>query len=462
MDLMNLRFGMFIHFSPTTYLDVSQQLRPDHAPPRQGKDGIMGTADDLSPSLLNPIKLDCKQWARGAKSAGMRFGVLTVKHHDGFCMWPSKYSNYTVREGFGRDVVKEFVEAFREQDLKVGFYYSIRDRTAEIADTKNGGVSPKKIQFIKDQLTELLTQYGPILYIVFDGWGNFWHESPTFYDIPFDEIYQHVKSLQPNCVVINHANIRQVNEVLQLELSAKVKMQSGSDWPAIGGDVFQGGTWFWRTNYPFLELPSAQWVVDNINKFNAKNAVFQLNCAPNRDGLMDDNVMQRLVEIGKLWQFPAPMTEVPASWVSWPKFSTGKMSKKNYALNCSAEYFSKGERRALVQLTDGDPHTYVDISGQNAWYEVDLGENRKIKGMNLWNRSIIFRTTMEKGIILISEIPFRSNELEDAVNLKNVTVVNINESVGFPTEMEVNAKGRYIRIVNLGKAEFALSEIEVY
>lgn len=171
-DLVNLRFGMFIHFSPTSYLDLPDHLQPDHAPPRQGKDGILGTADDLSPGLVNPKQLDCGQWADAAKSAGMKFAVLTTKHHDGFCMWPSKYSDYTVAQGCNRDVVREFVDAFRKRGIKVGLYYSIRDRTARIADSQHDGASPEKIQLIKNQLTELLTNYGEILYIVFDAWGN--------------------------------------------------------------------------------------------------------------------------------------------------------------------------------------------------------------------------------------------------------------------------------------------------
>ena len=140
-DLMNLRFGMFIHFSPTTYLDVPDQLVPDHAPPQQGKDGVKGTADDLNPGLFNPKKLDCGQWADAAKSAGMTYAVLTAKHHDGFCLWPSKYSDYTVAQGCKLDVVREFTDAFRKRGLKVGLYYSIRDRTAGIADKQHGGVS---------------------------------------------------------------------------------------------------------------------------------------------------------------------------------------------------------------------------------------------------------------------------------------------------------------------------------
>jgi alpha-L-fucosidase len=114
----------------------------------------------------------------------MKFVVLTTKHHDGFCLWPSKYSDYTVAQGFKRDVVREFVEAFRARGIKVGLYYSIRDRTERIAgDARHGGVSPEKIQLIKNQLAELLTNYGEIYSIVFDGWGNSWHEArplPTF------------------------------------------------------------------------------------------------------------------------------------------------------------------------------------------------------------------------------------------------------------------------------------------
>ena len=177
-DVVNLRFGMFIHFSPATYLDVPNQLMPDHAPPRQGKDGIPGTADDLTAGLVNPKKLDCGQWADAARSAGMTFAVLTTKHHDGFCLWPSKFSDYTVAQGCQRDIVREFTDAFRKRGLKVGLYYSIRDRTAGIADKNHGGVSQEKIQLIKNQLTELLTNYGPIIYIVFDPRGNKCHESP--------------------------------------------------------------------------------------------------------------------------------------------------------------------------------------------------------------------------------------------------------------------------------------------
>jgi alpha-L-fucosidase len=318
LNLMNLRFGMFIHFSPTTYLDLTDQLMPDHAPSFQGKDGVMGTADDLSPALFNPVKLDCGQWADAAKSAGMKFAVLTTKHHDGFCLWPSKYSDYTVAQGCKRDVVREFVDAFRKRGLLVGLYYSMRDRTAGIADKKHGGVSPAQIQLIKNQLTELLTQYGPILYVVFDGWANTWHESPTFDDISYAEIYYHIKSLQPDCLVLSHTTNPEYADVLHIELRAGIKLTEKDTWPAVGGNTIQD-TWFWRKEYPKEDLKSVDWIVNQqLIPFNKREIVFQLNCAPNRDGLLDDNVVRRLEEVGKAWISPAPLDTIPKSWLKWP------------------------------------------------------------------------------------------------------------------------------------------------
>jgi len=296
LQLMNLRFGMFIHFSPTTFLDVADHLEPDHAPPRQGKDGILGTDDDLSPGLLNPRRLDCSQWAEGAAAAKMMFGVLTTKHHDGFCNWPSRYSDYTVAQGCGRDVVGEFVKAFRARGLQVGLYYSVRDRTAEIGNSTNGGVDQP---------------------IVFDGWGNEWHESPTFQDLDYGVVYRHIKSIQPECLILNHTTDPAVSDVLQIEMRHGVPIPP-DDRPAVGGHTLQP-TWFWQPGYAQVELKSTRWVVnENLIPLNNANKVFQLNCAPNRDGELDDNVMLRLQEIGRNWTSPSPLREVPESWRDWP------------------------------------------------------------------------------------------------------------------------------------------------
>ena len=139
----------------------------------------------------------------------------------------------------------------------------IRDRTEGIsADAKSGGVSPAKIQLIKDQLTELLTNYGEILYIVFDRWGNVWHESPTFSQIHYDDIYKHIKSIQPNCLVMNHSCIRYVSDMPHLELRAGMELPTGGDWPAVGGNTRPGSLVLAHNLIPLRPWRSVDWIVN--------------------------------------------------------------------------------------------------------------------------------------------------------------------------------------------------------
>ena len=463
LALVNLRFGMFIHFSPTTYLDLPDQLMPDHAPPRQGKDGIPGTADDLSPALVNPTKLDCGQWADVAKSARMKFAVLTTKHHDGFCMWPSKYSTYTIAHGFKRDVVGEFVSAFRKRGMKVGFYYSIRDRTERIAgDAKSGGVSPEKIQLIKNQLTELLTNYGEILYIVFDGWGNVWHESPTFSQIHYSDIYNHIKSVQPNCLVLNHSRIRYVSDVPQLELSAHMEFPTGSDWPAVGGNTMQP-TWFWRTTYPSDPLRSVDWIVNqNLIPDNKRNVVFQLNCAPNRDGLMDDNIVARMAEVGKIWTPPASLETIPDSWKDWPiPSSLHYFSGVNIAQGKPVR-LSPNQNTSGSLLVDGNPDTSIDLNGTSVWLEIDLGKSHSLAGMHIWNRSPAHNVILEQGFIFVSDLPMTSDDPAVLQKEPGVKSISIPEPPGYPTPYAIGTSGRYLRIVSTSGRSVGIAEIEVF
>lgn len=297
-DFLNLRFGMFIHYSIQTYLNV------EHAPPHQ----------DLK--VFNPTNLDCEQWADAAISANMTFGVLTTKHHDGFCLWDSKFTEYDVaNSSYKGDVIQEFSEAFRNKGLKVGLYYSVRDKQHEI---KENTVTPEKIEFTKNQLTELLTNYGEIECIIFDGWGNSWHNSPTFEDIPYAEIYWHIKSIQPNCLVITHRQNPNVTEIIEFEQNAGEKIESNNALPAQSGACIQS-RWFWDRKFPNEELKSVDWVTNEcLIPFNKIYCNFLLNCAPNSDGRMDDNLIERLKEIGKAWTAPESIKEVPEEWKNYP------------------------------------------------------------------------------------------------------------------------------------------------
>lgn len=173
-------YGMFIHFGINTFNE------------KEWSDGT------LPASSYNPTKLDCDQWVKVAHDAGFRYVLLVTKHHDGFCLWDSKYTDYDVASSpVPTDVVKSVSDACKKYGLQFGIYYSLWDRhtpTYRSADFND------YINYMENQLTELLTQYGPIQELWFDGG---WDKKPSEWQLP--RIYSLVKRLQPQCVVgVNH------------------------------------------------------------------------------------------------------------------------------------------------------------------------------------------------------------------------------------------------------------------
>src|SRR5438477_4694696 len=173
--------ALFLHFGVNTFTD------------REWGDG----RED--PAVFNPTALDARQWARAGREAGARALILTAKHHDGFCLWPSGLTTHSVarspwRGGAG-DVVREFTDACRREGLRAGLYLSPWDRNAPVY-----GDSPRYNDFYCAQLTELLTHYGPIAEMWFDGANG---EGPNgrrqAYDWP--RVFGLVRRLQPRAVI---------------------------------------------------------------------------------------------------------------------------------------------------------------------------------------------------------------------------------------------------------------------
>src|SRR5450432_1340828 len=142
-EFVDLRFGMFNHFNLATFQD--REWGDPHDPP----------------TVFNPTNLDTGQWARAARSAGMTWGCLTTKHHDGFCLWPTATGVASVKDtNHPTDVVKAYVDSFRREGLKVALYLSILDLRNDI---RHFNVTGPKVELIKRQITELLTGYGEIV-----------------------------------------------------------------------------------------------------------------------------------------------------------------------------------------------------------------------------------------------------------------------------------------------------------
>ena len=187
----------FIHYSLNTYTDQE-----------------WGFGNE-APMLFNPSQLDCRQWARVCKQAGMRGIIFTAKHHCGFCMWPSKYTEYSVKnspwkDGKG-DVVRELADACREEGLEFAVYLSPWDRN----HPEYGRHA--YVEYFRNQLRELLTNYGDIFEVWFDGanGGDGWYgganetrkiDRTTYYEWP--ETYKMIRQLQPKCLIWNDGSDR--------------------------------------------------------------------------------------------------------------------------------------------------------------------------------------------------------------------------------------------------------------
>lgn len=181
LEFLEWEFGVFFHFGIRSFYEGH-------------KDWDMKV---MKEEAFNPTELDCRQWIRTIKEAGAKYAVFVAKHHDGFANWPSKYTAYSVantpwREGKG-DVVADFVSACREYDIKVGIYYS----PAEFS-MKEEKRSPKEYDdYFINQIGELLTGYGKIDYLWFDGCGSEGHE----YDKT--RIIKEIRRMQPEILIFN-------------------------------------------------------------------------------------------------------------------------------------------------------------------------------------------------------------------------------------------------------------------
>ncbi len=282
-EFTELRFGAFFHFGIRTFTGGSW------GEPNQ----------DVS--QFNPTDLDCNQWAEAIAAAKMKFGILTTKHHDGFCLWDSEYTDNDVasspwKNGEG-DVVREYVDAFRTHGLDPSLYYSVWDNTEGVG---NGPITNNDMEFIKGQLSELLSNYGDIKMLFIDGWS--WKMGHK--NVPYDEIHTLVKELQPGCLLVDNTHLRCLYNNDMIHYEAGSPFPTNNILPAIFSLLINknsGNGWFWDERVPTDSLLSVNEIVNgNLNRLEPQWCSF-INCPPNPDGELDDNIVDRLKEVGQAW-----------------------------------------------------------------------------------------------------------------------------------------------------------------
>ncbi|WP_422657460.1 alpha-L-fucosidase [Paenibacillus sp. EC2-1] len=205
--LMNNRFGLFIHWGLYAIPARGEWVRSIE---RISNEQYQPFFDEFNPSRYDP-----RSWAKAAKAAGQKYAVLTTKHHDGFCLFDSKLTEYKVTNTpAGRDLIREYVDAFREEGISVGFYYSIIDWYHDDYPAYNDRIHPMRgvesfkdkeqdfnryLDYMHGQVKELLTNYGKIDII----WFDFSYDDMTGEKWRATELIETIRSLQPDIVIDN-------------------------------------------------------------------------------------------------------------------------------------------------------------------------------------------------------------------------------------------------------------------
>ena len=348
--------ALFIHFGINTFTN------------REWGDGTE------NPSLFDPSAFDARQWARAARAAGAGSMVLTAKHHDGFCLWPTETTRHSVaaspwRGGAG-DVVREFVDACRAEGLGAGLYLSPWDR-----HEPSYGEGIRYNDFYDAQLTELLTRYGRLVEVWFDGANG---EGPNgkrqSYDWP--RIHRGVRQLQPHAVIFSDAgpDVRWIGnergvagETCWSTMDPAAVPYAGYDAPGVGellqrgdprGSVWRPGEtdvsirpgWFWHPEED-AKIRSVENLVDLHFTSVGRNSKLLLNVPPTRDGVLHRADVERLD-------------------------GYGAAIRRLYERDGAAR--ARASDRVARRLTDGDRESWWSPRGATGAVELDLAGGAKI------------------------------------------------------------------------------------
>ena len=295
LEYLDWEYGMFFHFGIRSFFRGHKDW-----------DGIPMPAD-----AFDPRELDCEQWVRTAKEAGATYAIFTAKHHDGFALWQSKYSNYGVanapwKDGKG-DVVREFTDACRKYGLKVGLYYSPAQWGEFAIKFEN---EREYDDYFINQISELLGNYGKIDYLWFDGCGSEGHT----YD--HKRIVNEIFRLQPEiltfcdpewfpCVrwVGNEDGYASLENPLSVskwdfsELSAESIALSQAAFLPSECDCKLRDTWFYDDNADSIK--SLEELFGMYEASVGRGSNFLLNVSPDDRGLVPDKDRERVLELGE-------------------------------------------------------------------------------------------------------------------------------------------------------------------
>lgn len=298
------KFGLFVHWGVYSVLQDGEWVMNNQKIDKK-------TYEKL-PAFFNPIAYDPKEWVSMVKAAGMKYITITTKHHDGFAMYGTKQSDWNIvdRTPYKKDVLKMLAEECQKQGIKLFFYHSHLDwysndyyprgGTGGASGRPNSGDFNKYLDFMDAQLTELLTNYGPIAGIWFDGW---WDKKEA--DWRLQKTYALIHKLQPQCLVgNNHHQAPKEGEDFQMfekDLPGKNTTGFGAE-SKIGNlplETCETMNNSWGFNLQDSKYKSTKNLVQYLVKAAGNNANFLLNVGPMPNGKIQPEFVKTLGEVGK-------------------------------------------------------------------------------------------------------------------------------------------------------------------
>lgn len=316
-QFQDMKFGMFIHWGASSLLGHGEWVMNNR--------NI--TVDEYSRLLhfFNPQSFDAKKWVDAAKSAGMKYITFITRHHDGFSNWDTKFSDWKITNTpYGKDVLRQLADECHKQGIQLNLYYSLLDwyredyphetgRTGQKSDRKGHGYYASYLQFMKNQLTELLTNYGEIGGIWFDGhWDQTApegeHDRTSRIDWKYDEIYGLIHKLQPKCLIGNNHHMtpfpgedfQMFEKDLPGQNKSGLSFQEASE--SVPVETCETMNDSWGFNITDRNYKSSKQLIQYIVNAAGRNANFLLNIGPMPDGLVQPEFIDTLKKIGNWMQ----------------------------------------------------------------------------------------------------------------------------------------------------------------
>jgi alpha-L-fucosidase len=307
------RFGMFIHWGPSSLLGAGEWVMNNR--------NIQVDDYKRLAKFFNPIDFDASQWVGTAKRAGMKYITLITRHHDSFSLWDTKQSDFNIMNThFKRDVVKEIAQECKKQDIKLFLYYSLTDwmrddyqwqtgRTGQKTGRTAESNWPAYIDFMKAQLTELLTNYGDIAGIWFDGhWDQLDNDEDktqvSKVNWHYDEIYSLIHKLQPSCLVGNNHHLAPLPgedfQMFERDLPGENKAgYSGQDISSLPLETCETINGSWGFNITDRGYKTEKELIHYLVRAAGYGANLLLNIGPMPNGEIQPEFVTRLDAVGR-------------------------------------------------------------------------------------------------------------------------------------------------------------------